>query len=66
MHMAKNSASSCEVSAMPSSSTEKRAPTPVSDMTPTMMPAQAHTAMIWIDMKPASWKALAMARGPIR
>jgi hypothetical protein len=38
MHMAKNSARSWLVSARPSSSEENRAPTPVSEMTPTMMP----------------------------
>ena len=58
MHMAKNSARSWLVSARPKRIEENRAPTPVSDMTPTMMPAQAHTAMIWIDIVPASSNAL--------
>ncbi len=63
--MAKNSASSWLTPARPSSSEEKRAPTPVSEMTPTIRPAQAQTAMIWIDMVPASCNALRIARGPI-
>ena len=46
MHMAKTSAKSWLASARPSSRLEKRAPTPVSEMTPTMMPAQAQTEMI--------------------
>ena len=35
-------------------------------ITPTMMPAQAHTAMIWMDMVPATSKALRIDRTPIR
>ena len=66
MHMAKTSASNCDASARPSSRLEKRAPTPVKEITPTIMPAQAHTAMIWIDMAPASSNAFKIARHPIR
>ena len=66
IHMAKNRARNWLASASPKSTEEKRAPTPVRLMTPTMIPAQAQTAMIWIDMIPARSKALTMLRSPMR
>ena len=48
MNMAKISASNWLVAATSSNSTEKRAPTPVSEITPTITPAAAHTTIIWI------------------
>lgn len=66
MHMAKNSASRWLASAMPSSMEAKRAPTPVKEMTPTMMPAQAHTAISGIAMRAPSERALSSALGPIQ
>ncbi len=71
MNMEKTRARSCPSMnvtpfAMPRSSEENRAPTPVSAMTPTMTPAQAHTATIWIDMMPAIDSAFATPSGPIR
>ena len=57
MNMAKASANSWLSSARASSREEKRAPTPVREITPTMMPAQAQTAMICTDMEPPISKA---------
>src|SRR6056297_2500615 len=65
MHIAKNSARSWLTPARSSNKAENRAPTPVSEITPTMMPAQAQTAMIWMDITPASSNALRMERTPI-
>ena len=64
MHMAKKSASSWLTPARSSSTFENRAPTPVRLITPTMIPAQAQTAMIWIDITPASSSARSMPLRP--
>ena len=52
--------------AIPSRSEENRAPTPVRAMTPTIKPAAAHTAIIWIDISAPSLSALRIALGPMR
>ena len=44
----------------------KRAPTPVSEITPTMMPAQAHTAIKGTDIRAPSSSARSKALGPIQ
>ncbi len=66
MIIANTSASSWLLPAIPRIIDEKRPPTPVSPITPTIKPAHAQTAINWIVPCAPAASASVIRRGPIR